>query len=811
MILLPQSGNIVAAPTDQVAENVNFDDQVNPYVFDASADLDSTRMLQDMSDANLDTFFSRPVKIFHENWAIGAMPDYVIDPWNLYFANPRVINRLNNYALLRANLHIKVVLNGNSFYYGRAIVSYLPFESIDPFADTNVFHASQRPHIFLDPCTSAGGEMKLPFFYDDNYLSIVGSEWVKMGRLSISIINDLKHANGASENISICVFAWATDVAYTIPTSVNSSSLVAQSGEVDQAPSGIISGPASAIAAAAGSLTNIPTIRPYALATQMVATSIGKLAKLFGYSRPADIRQPSRMNPTMVSHLATCDSPDTTDKLTVDSKQELSIDPRIAGVPNEDTLTIKSIASREGLITTFPWTIAATPETLLFNIRVTPLMYTDVGVAGGKVFAPCGVACLPFKYWTGSLKFRFQVVCSAFHKGRIKVVYDPGHMENTGEYNINYMQIVDIATEKDFSIEIGPAQEVSLMGMIRPPGQVPSSALFSTTAFPSTISTGNGVLSVYVLNELTTPNTVVNNDIEVNVFVSACDDFQCFVPEDGFKNLTLFPQSGSVIPEAENTSLFNRPEMVATYRLGPTSQDNSKLSLVFAGENIVSMRQLLKRYTYWRTGRTNCCICAPGTTERKVRRTSSRWFPFYRGAAPGAVDVSATIDYNYVNTLLMHLITTAFCGFRGGIRYKIIPNAASDRMSLLAERWTSERSYATVLNTFDNVNDNKVLELALDYDYRPHGFNGATITSTIVNGSLEFEVPYYMNKRFSLRYDDWTTDSYPYTSPGYTYWIDSREKCVQWDIFTAVAEDFQTYFWAGLPIVYFNDTNLPAE
>lgn len=807
MILLPQSGNIVAAPTDQAAETVQFDDQYNPYIFDASAELESTRMLQDMSDANLDTFFSRPVKIYHEAWTIGSTTNATIDPWALYFRNKRVVNRINNYSLLRANLHLKIVLNGNSFYYGRMMASYLPFGSIDPLANSvTPYHGSQRPHIFLDPCTSAGGEMKLPFFYDSNYLSIIGSEWDKMGRLSLIIVNPLKHANGGTENVSICVFAWATEVSYSIPTSVNSSSLVAQSGEIEQAPSGIISGPASAIASAAGALTRVPAIGPYAVATQRIATTIGNLAKIFGYSRPPDIRQPSRVNPTMVSHLATCDAPDTTDKLTVDSKQELSIDPRIAGVPNEDTLSILSIAKREAMFSTFPWAISALPETLLFNVRVTPLVYTDVE-SDGKILTPCAVATLPFEYWTGTLKYRFQIVCSSFHRGRLKIVYDPSHLE-TNEYNVNYMQIVDIANEKDFTIEIGPAQPVSLMTVLRPPCEAPATNIYRVAPYLSPTEWGNGILSVFVLNELTTPNTVVNNDIEINVFVSAGDDFEVFVPQDDFRNLTLFPQSGMVVPEAEMTSSFLRPEMPTTYRLGPVSQDNSKLSLVFAGERITSMRQLLKRYTYWRTDRTNCCICDPGTTQRKVRRTSARWFPFYRGAAHGAVDTSSMGPYNYVNTLLMHIIVSSYCGFRGGIRYKIVPNASSDRMTLLAERWTALTGYETELSNFDDANLNVVLDMATKYSFRPHGYNGATVTSTIVNGSLEFEVPYYLNKRFTLRYDDWTSNAYPVFSPGYTYWVDSREKCVQWDIFTAVAEDFQTYFWAGLPVVYFNPTNV---
>jgi hypothetical protein len=140
--------------------------------------MDPTRSLQDSDDARLENFFSRPIKIAEEEWATSTTLGFDIDPWSLYWENPRVANRIANFHLLKCNLKIKVVINGNGFQYGRALVSYLPFDVYDTLTTNaslireDLVQASQQPRIFLDPTTSQGGEMKLPMFNYYNYLSI---------------------------------------------------------------------------------------------------------------------------------------------------------------------------------------------------------------------------------------------------------------------------------------------------------------------------------------------------------------------------------------------------------------------------------------------------------------------------------------------------------------------------------------------------------------------------------------------------------------------------------------------------------------
>eukprot|EP01084_Bolivina_argentea_P113537 202308_1 len=100
----------------------------------------------------------------------------------------------------------------------------------------------------------------------------------------------------------------------------------------EYAPNGIISSTSTTVARVAGLLTSAPSIGPYALATQMAASTVSNIARLFGYSRPpvlTDINSYKQMN---LGNLANTNVSDAVMKLSLDAKQELSVDPRIMGL-----------------------------------------------------------------------------------------------------------------------------------------------------------------------------------------------------------------------------------------------------------------------------------------------------------------------------------------------------------------------------------------------------------------------------------------------------------------------------------------------
>jgi len=832
----PQSGVTDDASIMKVGgrtqyENVQFSDQHDPYLYDIENNVDPTRTSMDTEDASLEHFFSRPIKIAEVEWGVGTSLFASFDPWSLYFENKRVINRLANYNLLRAKLHVKIIINGNGFQYGRAIASYLPFDVFDSLSSNaalitqDIVQASQQPHVYLDPTTSSGGEMKLPFFYHKNYLHVEDSDWGDLGALTIRSLNDLKHANGASDLVTVSVFAWAEDVSMNVLTSVEPGTLIPQSGsEIDQANTkGMISGPATAVSKAAGALKSIPQIAPFATATEIGAGIVAKTAKAFGYSRPPVTKDPEPFKPTGISQMAVTTVPDGTHKLTVDDKQELSIDPRIAGLGSGDPLSIREIAKRESYLTSFSWPIGKAPEELLWNARIDPVTWAES--AGGALHLPaCAMAALPFGYWTGTMKFRFQVVCSAFHKGRIKVVYDPNFLASN-EYNTNYLQVVDIADMTDFTIEIGNGQERSLLNH-HVPGVDSVTQMYSTTAYASK-EEGNGVIGVYVVNELTTPNSTVNNDIEVNVFVSMGEDFEVFVPDNAFQKYVFKPQGGfephsgkELVPESQNTEEPSAPQHSESEKLGPGMTNDDLLAKVYCGESISSFRTMLKRYNL------HSNLAYTNTNGEVMVGGTRSMYPYLRGNVEGAKDLDVASElYNYSNTVLLHWVTYAFSGWRGSIRWKIAPRGTFD-VSNKPVYWIERGGIGG--DEFDRYAVDT--PISAGYDSQSQAAESAVFTTDAtrakpkplmgprglayrngnVNPTMEFEVPYYSPFRFTPgKVQNYTTTSVFTPTWDYRIQVEGQYETA-FDAWVAAGEDFQVYFFSGLPRMYYEaDPPLP--
>lgn len=813
---------IMKVIANETHQNIGFSDGDDPYLYSVKGKMDPTRQLQDTYGDDLSSFFSRPIKISETEWATNSALNVVLDPWTAFISNPRVVNRMTNFNLLRARLRVKVMINGNSFHYGRAMALYHPQHTRDDFTNlgstTSLVQGSQMPHVFLDPTTSTGGELCIPFFCEKNNVNLPSIEYTNLGRMHIISLNDLRHANGATDKATVSVFAWMEDVELNMLTSLDIAAIVPQSGlEVDEANNkGVISGPATVVSKIAATFSEAPVIGSFAMATSKVAGMTAAMAKLFGYSRPTVTKDPEPYKPSAISSLATTTVPDGAAKLTVDDKQELTIDPTISGIGPGDPMNIKQIAKRESYLTTFDWDIGEGPETLLWNTRVMPTLWATEGAA---VYLPaCAMAAVPFKYWTGTMKFRFQIVASAFHKGRLKVVYDPNFM-SSNEYNTNYMEIIDIAEKQDFTIEVGNGQHQSLLTSATPQG----STITTYGSIPVGLSAlGNGVLSLYIVNELTTPDTTAPRDISVNVFVSMGDDFEVFVPDSRFQSYEFKPQNGLEPQSGEESNNMN--DALVSHAPSPPQQEESdivgvgmtnheNLNKVFTGEVIKSFRPLLKRYTL------HSMLNATFNSDRRSlygRRTA---FPFLRGNVAGAVHSTSTATpYNYCNTMLLHWVTLAFSGYRGSIRWKITPQCfmANDSLPITqVERDLSTWHYVngrTAVFT-PTTESQMAFQGAIDASQilpatnQPlGGAKGMTLTNGYVNPNTEFEVPFYSDDRFVPgKRENYTASFGDYELNVFDYKIFMRGNNETYiNAFCAAGEDYQVYFWTGLPPLYYN-------
>lgn len=806
--------------------------------------MDSTREVGFMQDTTLSQFFERPVKILETNWALSTPLFVRFNPWKLFWENPRNLEKINNYYLLKCTMHVKLLINGNAFYYGRAMMGYEPLAPLDntsaaivarPNAYTNedLVRLSQRMHIFVNPTECTGGSLELPFFWNRNALRIPLNEWDQMGECVLMSINDLQHANGGTDPLTISVLAWAENVSYAIPTASRPTPPIRFSRPemADEHEQAVVSRPASTVARYAGALTNIPWIGPFAKATEIGASAVAAVAKIFGYSSPPNLDY-GIMVPTPRTSLAVVDTKYPTNKLSVDSKQEITIDPSTTGINSVDELPIASIANRESYLTSFDWAITDAPDSPLFSIRVDPVQRRLKGRE--YHFPACAAATIPFDYWRGTMRYRFQIVSSAYHKGRIRIVYDPYGGSADPEFNTHYTTVHDISNEKDFTVDVGWAQHEPFRKPLDP-----SIVGYSdgTTPFSGYDDRGNGVLSVYVLNSLTVPGTVVAN-VQVNVFVSALDDFEVAMPNSDICNWRF----RDPVPPPARTRPFNRPEMAQEgmeddmdccdnpVNDPPTidtmadvlieTPDTTKL---FFGEVIGSFRQLLKRTELSEVKRI------PDDTTSTYYSVERRAFPEYGGLYLGNT-FSSGMPLQYSNgqlvvpcaTTHINYVGRMFLGWRGSIRWTFDTatmnvQGGTDRFNSVtvttSRKNTTFRTFASgplVAPTEPDVNLGPNLTDLGDSETT----FGAHLLNTNVNPIQSIEVPFYSNKRFLLTQNETAFDQLV-EEPCYRISTILPGSSNNSDVsvlkmYCSAGEDFNLFFFNGLPPVYYA-TELPSD
>lgn len=814
-----QSG--VESQKETILDFVQTVDSNNLYI---GGETPASRIIDD--EVPIKEFLRRPVKIASFAWGpgnFGALDS--VDPWIALLENKRISNKLAGYNLFKAKCHVKFVLNGNSFYYGKAMACYLPFSKIDVMTFRNNLELNNRvgmsqcPKVFLDATTSEGAEMVLPFFYPSDYMQLSDPNTTRsLGEIILYTIVGLKHVNQdlsvSLNNITITVFAWFEDVELQGPTVKNPTGIVIQSGREKEAADKPVSQACTAIAKASKALSTIPIIRPYALAVEMGASLASTIASRFGYSRPLIVQEPCKYIARPTDNTAVTNTTDNSLKLAVDVKQQVTIDPRIVGLDGRDELSIQRIASIDSFLCTFTWPMSSQVNDLLFSSLVSPMQFRVSTLSGTYVHptAICG-ASIPFSYWTGSIKYKFQIVSSAFHRGRLAFVYDPNPILTPREDNMQFTHIVDIGETREIEMEFGVYRKTQWLEIYDTWADTPP--FYIGGAATSVVPWSNGVLNVYVLNDLTTASyntasmgaAVINTDIQIAVYVSAGKDFRLSVPSGRYQKYLprLAVQSGTEVADPVGE---NKPVSAISH----TNVAKDYTDVMYMGETIDSFRTLLKRFNYYGTFRSDSGA-HPNITFAHT---------FFHQAYPlfvGATDNFPLPGNNICGFTLWNYLACAFAGWRGGIRWKLnttnltynirIGNADVDYH---VGRDTPDNITVHLQNDVDNPSaffhgySNYVSEAdlvsALKTLKAKGSGNGVLIKHSEPN-TLDFEMPYYTALKFnagkplrsSAAHEEYYTWNFVITRVTPT----GSGTVLHYELYCAGAEDTTFFFFTGWP------------
>jgi hypothetical protein len=151
-------------------------------------------------------------------------------------------------------------------------------------------------------------------------------------------------------------------------------------------------------------------------------------------------------------------------------------------------LAISNLVQREALIDVMTWDQTDATGDLLWTVRVNPLLMGLSAISpeqGIQPLTPMGMVATNFNYWRGDIIFRFRAVATQYHKGRLRITWDPladitGVSDTT---ETSFTKIVDLAPDMDVEIRVSYLQGKAYL-VVNPGGLPPRYTTVKVGPFP---------------------------------------------------------------------------------------------------------------------------------------------------------------------------------------------------------------------------------------------------------------------------------------------------------------------------------------
>jgi hypothetical protein len=599
-------------------------------------------------------FLERPVRLRTHTWGVGQSMWFEVNPWSI-LSVPSVVSKLNNYSRLRADVRIRVNVSATPFHYGKLLVAYRPhpgcLSTDDPMynsaislacSDPITNHAavvSQLPGVQINPCYTDTVELICPYMHYKPGISIPDDPpFGRIGTLMLRSVAPLRHANSGTDSVTVEILASLENVTIDVPTAVTQGFTMESAARVAK---------------------NV--LKKGAYATRLAAEwapTVSNYFAMLGFSRPLALDTVSSVR-NIPFNVANYDVADTCDRLALSANSEMVIDGDALGCAGEDQLVVSTIASRPCIIGVTSWEPSDIQFTFLYGCLVTPQnqltgVYSQAGHATVLygLQTPCSFVASMMTHWKCDMVYRFEVVASPYHKGRLRIWYEP-NLTNVTEaevpYNLLNSTIINLAENPIAEVRV-PWNNIRDVAQTRSPFEhTHSQGLvgFNSAVLAGSPLTCNGQVVCEVLSPLTGPT----NDSVVTLLVTSwAENFVGYGPR---------------LPAASATGEGIVVDGIAV-PYTPQGFDNS------GGDAIGSLRQLFKRYV-----RTYVKEVRQGTNLADFQGVTETYLPMYL-PLPGEALESGSLyrdgagyNRNWTNATFVSLASSCFCLASGSVRWKV--------------------------------------------------------------------------------------------------------------------------------------------
>lgn len=682
-------------PTDIQAIDQSMEQHQQQAFIDAAPMLESDRnQIQPtatitQNGMDISHFFDRPILVKTFEWDDNTTFFEYFSPWYLYFSHSAIRPKLLGFSRLTSDLEVEFRLNGSPFRFSRLLVSYRPLfyyaktisgsgvslsdysggylyedgcqsgaTSVNPSGSSSftLLARSQRQNTYLDVATSTGGRLVLPFIHPFNALrvnalsssdsgnqgTVFGEELLSMGTVTVESLATLRNMQVATTaGVTIDVFVRAVNTRAWLASGVATAD--PQGNEYK--PSTI----ASSIATAASLFKHVPIIGSYATLAETIAGTGSKLLQFFGYTPRPDVALPQYITGYSFPVESSVTFPKKVRNLGLDHENNVVVDPSAISGDSSDPLALSSFCMRPSLLARTYFGNSLLPDDAMFFLPVSPFhsmseLISDPNAPSMRRFqmTPCALAAMNFRYWRGTMCVRFQAIKTGFHRGRLRLTWEPeiGSATTTAQSALftryeGYQQILnwDISAQDSLTVKIGFGARKGRLTVPRlgTPGLTDTSYVTNTEAAASSINTAtitvdnyedyfNGFLRLSVLTRMQAPDTTSPVPILVHVWY---EDMEFYDPLENGPSLTTlsnqtsymtnYPTNASTYygtvmqgEDIENLSsrrlvydtMYPQGEEVQDFVFQPTTEVENSL---YEGEKVGSLRSLLQRDVYYDT------------------------------------------------------------------------------------------------------------------------------------------------------------------------------------------------------------------
>lgn len=611
------------------------------------------------------------------------------------FMKGRKLDKLNNYEWFKADMVVRFMVNVNPFVAGRMWACFVPMEN-DVYDECKCLYKSRAsitsyPGVEIDLQNNNSAELRVPWCSTFDAISLTnpsdpnGFSGYSIGKIHLFSITDMLAGDNTTV-IPITAYAWFENVELKGPT----PNLVNVDFQAKGETKGPISEVASKISAAGDFLSEVPVIGGVASAVSWVSNIVGGVASIFGWSRP--------IKGSASDSIVNIPGRGFTNFKAEDSAVVLGMaaDNSIAEKENNfmesvDEMDIQHIAARPALVSTLRWVKGAMAKAVLANQPIGP-MIDDVRISqwtiGSSQYEVYDMSLFEslatqFAYWRADLHYKISITRTAFHVGRLEVVFIPRQIIDDSDIpgldtTNTWRHVLDMTEQNEIEFVI-PYMHKNVMCRS---GRNPSDDMRSDTGPDGCV----GSLIVRSLTPLSSPDTV-SNFVQINVWKWATNVcFSCPLsmglevpPKPVVSPRSVQLQGGEEVEASGDHQTKSLPQVivegisqvVSVLFQGNLANEPLSASTIAFGEVNTAQHTL----------DSACLVGGEMVTNLRQATRAHRAFPLQ-------VTDNYLLNTNIVGGIqgFIGYCCNIFAFYRGGVSYKLVPNSADDSRRVVTTR-----------------------------------------------------------------------------------------------------------------------------